>query len=158
MGVGKGRGGGDKAGRRALQMSEHAQEPPKICSWISSGRELLLTLLVGDFSEARGSPGAGPGAVVHPFDPVGVHSITHTHAQPWVLGAGWEHSQGSWGRSMGLCKGRGISPPRFLFLSRAGEAGLGHISVCLEVGAAVMCPPPRLHESTGPDWSVSDKR
>lgn len=88
MRVGKGRGGEDKTGRRALQMSKHAQEPPKICSWISSRRELLLILLVGDFSEAHGSPGAGPGEVVRPFDPVGVHSITHIHAQPWVLGAG----------------------------------------------------------------------
>ena len=92
-------------------MSEHAQEPPKICSWISSRRELLLMLLVGDFSEAHGSPGAGCGEVVRPFDSVGVHSITHIHAQPWVLGAGWEHSQGSWGGFMGLCKGRGVSPP-----------------------------------------------
>ena len=57
-------------------MSEHTQEPPKVCPWISSRRELLLILLVGGFSEARGSLGAGPGEVVLPFDPLGIYSIT----------------------------------------------------------------------------------
>ena len=56
-------------------MSEHAQETPTISSWMSSRWELLLILLVGDFSEARGSLGAGPGEVVLPFDPVGIYSI-----------------------------------------------------------------------------------
>ena len=80
------------------------------------------------------------------------------------------HSRGSWGRGGSIardpgaglwgCVREGASAPlRFLFLSRAGEAGLGHISVCVMRWGPQLCAPrPVLRESTGPDCSVFDKR
>ena len=111
-------GGGEGEGqdrKEVLQMSDHAQEPPKVCPWISSRRELLLILLVGGFSEAGGSLGAGPGEVVLPFDPLGIYSLT---VDPGVR-VGSEQGWRSWGRVGGCLREAGSALLRFLFLSRA---------------------------------------